>query len=136
MFRGVKVAKIPPPNTIEWGFLCILIYFLLIDWYCKYFINFVFIINFVLLLYNKYSLSQRNNSTLLILPHRSKQFTYISSRIWNAGMKHIANDVCMTDIKLGPFKRKLKTCLLEIQGRHDKIEWYPLNFKLDSLYTQ
>ena len=88
------------------------------------------------LLYNKYSLSQRNNSTLLILPHRSKQFTYISSRIWNAGMKHIANDVCMTDIKLGPFKRKLKTCLLEIQGRHDKIEWYPLNFKLDSLYTQ
>ena len=88
------------------------------------------------LLYKKYSLSQRNNSTLLILPHKSKQFTFISSRIWNAAMKHVARDSSLADIKLGSFKRKLKTCLLKIQGKHDGIEWYPLNFKLDSLYTQ
>ena len=88
------------------------------------------------LLYKQYSLSQRNNSTLVILPHKSKQFTFISSRIWNAAMKHVVRDSGLTDIKLGSFKQKLKTCLLKIQGKHDGIEWYPLNFKLDSLYTQ
>ena len=82
-------------------------------------------------LYETYKLSQRNNSTLLILPHNTNHFAYISSRMWNVAMKHLARDSALIDIKLGSFKKRLKNCLLEIQGKYDDIEWYPNNFKLD-----
>ena len=84
-------------------------------------------------LHETYQLSQRNNSTLLILPANTNSFTFISSRMWNIAMKFLARDSCLIDMKLGPFKRRLKNCLLEAQGKHDDIEWYPENFRLDSI---
>ena len=77
--------------------------------------------------------SQRNNSTLLILPAKENSFTYTSSRMWNIAMKLLARDSGLTDIGLGSFKRRLKNCLLVVQGKFDDIEWYPENFKLDSI---
>ena len=84
-------------------------------------------------LHETYQLSQRNNSTLLILPAKENSFTYISSRIWNIAMKLLARDSALSDIGLGSFKRRLKNCLLVVQGKFDDIEWYPENFKLDSI---
>ena len=85
-------------------------------------------------LHETYQLLQRNNSTLLILPAKdNNSFTYISSRMWNIAMKLLAKDSGLIDIGLGSFKRRLKNCLLEVQGKFDEIEWYPENFKLDSI---
>ena len=84
-------------------------------------------------LYETYKLSQRNNSTLLILPPNTNHFTYISSRMWNIAVKALSRDCGLIDIKLGSFKRRLKTRLLEIQGKYDDIEWYSYNFSLDSI---
>ena len=84
-------------------------------------------------LYETYKLSQRNNSTLLILPPDTNHFTYISSRMWNIAVKSLAKDCSLSDIKIGSFKSRLKTRLLEIQGKHDDIEWYPYNFNMDSI---
>ena len=82
-------------------------------------------------LYETYQLSQRNNSTLLITPANTNSFTFISSRMWNIVMKFLERDSDLIDMKLGSFKRRLKNCLLEVQGKHDEIEWYPENFKID-----
>ena len=87
-------------------------------------------------LYETYKLSQRNNSTLLILPPKTNHLTYISSRMWNTAVKALAKDCGLIDIKLGSFKRSLKNSLLEIQGKYDDIEWYPNNFSLDLINSQ
>ena len=84
-------------------------------------------------LHETYQISQRNNATLLIPPVDTNSFAFISSRMWNIVMKSLAKDSGLIDIKLGSFKKRLKSCLLEMQGKHDDIEWYPENFKLDSL---
>ena len=84
-------------------------------------------------LHETYQISQRNNATLLIPPVDTNSFAFISSRMWNIVMKSLAKDSGLMDIKLGSFKKRLKSCLLEMQGKHDDIEWYPENFKLDSL---
>ena len=85
------------------------------------------------LLYDTYTLSQRNNSTLLILPVGSNQFVYISSKLWNIAVKCISKDTRLEDIKLGAFKAQLKNLLLKLQSKYDEIEWYPNNFNLASL---
>ena len=82
-------------------------------------------------LYQTYQLSQRNNSSLLILSSNTNHFSFISSKIWNIAMKSLASDCSLADIKFGPFKRKLKNCLLVLQGRYDNIEWSPNNCRLD-----
>ena len=84
-------------------------------------------------LHKTYQLSQRNNSTLLILPHKTNSFTYISSRMWNIAMKYLAKDSDLIDIGVGSFKNRLKSCLLDVQGKFDNVEWYQDNFKLDSI---
>ena len=83
-------------------------------------------------LYETYTLSQRNHSTLLILPIKSNQFVYISSKLWNVVIKCLFKDSELEDIKIGTFKTRLKTHLLKIQAMHDEIEWYPDNFILNS----
>ena len=84
-------------------------------------------------LHETYTLSQRNNSTLLILPAKANHFTYISSRMWNIAVKCLVKDSGLVDMKLGSFKRGLKNCLLQIQAKYDCNEWYPDNFRLDSM---
>ena len=85
------------------------------------------------LLYETYTLSQRNHSTLLILPVKSNQFVYISSKLWNVIVKCLFKDSGLENIKLGTFKTQLKKCLLKIQAMHDETEWYPDNFNLEAL---
>ena len=87
-------------------------------------------------LYETYQLSQRNNSTLLILPAKTNSFSYRSSKMWNIVMKCLARDSGLMDMRLGSFKNRLKNSLLDIQGKFDDIEWYPENFKLDSINRQ
>ena len=41
------------------------------------------------------------------------------------------NDDIMS-IKIGQFKRKLKSCLLEIQNRYDSAEWNQKNFEMET----
>lgn len=84
------------------------------------------------LLHETYHLSQRNNSTILILPERSSQFVYISSKLWNVVIKCLFKDCGLEEIKLGTFKNLLKKCLLKIQAMYDETEWYPDNFKLEA----
>ena len=84
-------------------------------------------------LYARYTLSQRNNSTLLILPPHMNEFTYTSSKMWNIAMKILAKDESLIDIKLGTFKKRLKYCLLDMQNKFDDTEWYPGNLKLELL---
>ena len=85
------------------------------------------------LLYETYTLSQRNHSTLLILPGKSNQFDYTSSKLWNVVIKCLFKDCGLEDIKLGTFKTQLKKYLLKIQAMYDETEWYPDNFKLEAL---
>ena len=82
------------------------------------------------LLYDTYTLSQRNHSTLLILPVKSNQFVYISSKLWNVVVKCLYKDSGLEDIKIGAFKWQLKNHLLKIQSMNDETEWYPDNFDL------
>ena len=84
-------------------------------------------------LYERYTLSQRNNSTLLILPSLTNDFTYTSSKMWNIAMKALVKDVSFIDLKLGPFKARLKQCLLEMQSKFDDTEWYPGNLNIEQL---
>ena len=84
-------------------------------------------------LFETYTLSQRNHSTLLILPVKSNQFVYISSKLWNVVVKCIFNDCGLEDIKLGSFKTQLKKYLLKIQAMHDETEWYPNNFNVEEI---
>jgi len=84
-------------------------------------------------LHKTYQLSQRNNSTLLILPTKTNSFAYISSRMWNIVMKYLAKDSDLVEIGVGSFKYRLKNCLLDVQGKFDNVEWYQDNFKLDSI---
>ena len=86
-----------------------------------------------ILLYDTYTLSQRNNSTLLILPVKSNQFIYISSKLWNIVVKCLWKDSGLEDMKLGTFKAQLKNCLLKMQAKYDETEWYPNNFDLVTL---
>ena len=83
-------------------------------------------------LFETYTLSQRNHSTLLILPVKSNQFVYISSKLWNVVVKCIFKDSGLEDIKLGSFKTQLKKYLLKIQAMHDETEWYLDNFNLEA----
>ena len=82
------------------------------------------------LLYETYTLSRRNHSTLLILPVKSNQFVYISSKLWNVVVKCLFKDSGLENIRIGAFKSQLKTYLLKIQSMHDETEWYPDNFDL------
>ncbi len=86
------------------------------------------------LLYKTYTLSKRNNKTLLILPKKSNQFTYISSKLWNIVLKCLFNGSDLVNIRLGSFKAQVKKCLLKIQGMHDETEWYQSNFDLVTLF--
>ena len=83
-------------------------------------------------LFGLFKLSSRNNSTCLIQPQPSNTFTYNGSKIWNIAVKILAKNEDMTDIKIGPFKRKLKNCLLDIQNMYDSIEWYQKNFEIET----
>jgi len=82
------------------------------------------------LLYETYTLSRRNHSTLLILPVKSNQFVYRSSKLWNVVVKCLFKDSGLENIKIGAFKSQLKNYLLKIQSMHDETEWYPDNFDL------
>ena len=85
------------------------------------------------LLYETYTLSKRNHSTLLILPVKSNQFVYISSKLWNVVVKFLFKDSGLEDIKIGSFKMQLKKYLLKIQSMYDETEWYTDNFDLEAL---
>lgn len=83
-------------------------------------------------LYSSLELSQRNNSTTLILPPPSDHFIYRASKMWNIVVKIMAKDVDILSIKIGSFKKELKSVLLGIQNKFDATEWYPYNFRLET----
>ena len=76
-------------------------------------------------LYSLYSISNRNNQTILKLTPNCG--SYISQRIsvWNSCIKKIAKSDTLFEIKISKFKKDLKCTLLEIQNAYDPIEWYP-----------
>ena len=81
-------------------------------------------------LFERFTLSQRNNGTLLILPQKSVSFDFKGPQMWNVASKIIAKEYTLPNIKFGAFKRNLKSCLLSAQNKFDSNEWYPCNFKL------
>ena len=82
--------------------------------------------------FNKFSLSARNWENLLILPStNTSNFIYMGSKLWNTAVKILAIEY-IQDIKIGPFKRKLKSCLLYIQNLHNSTDWCPQNFELST----
>ena len=52
--------------------------------------------------------------------------------IWNTAAKILVKNDDILSIKIGPYKRMLKNCLLEVQNMYDDIEWYPNNFKIET----
>ena len=83
-------------------------------------------------LYKLFQLSNRNNNTVLILPPKSPHLTYRASKIWNTAVKILAKNNDLLSLRIGPFKKNLRNCLLEIQNMYDKIEWYPQNFEIET----
>ena len=76
-------------------------------------------------LHKLYTISNRNNKTLLKLTLNSD--LYITQRInmWNNCVKLIAKSETLFEIKVSKFKKDLKQILLKIQNDYDTIEWYP-----------
>ena len=76
-------------------------------------------------LYELFTISHRNNRTLLKLT--SKPGSYLTQRInlWNNSVKLIAKSETLVEIKVSKFKNDLKQHLLKIQNAYDSIEWYP-----------
>ena len=83
-------------------------------------------------LYELFHLSSRNNGTFLITPAPSTDLIYKGSKIWNTAVKILAKQNSIYSIKIGHFKRNLKTCLLEIQKKFDEFEWYTKNFQIET----
>ena len=77
--------------------------------------------------------SVRDSSNILILPKFSHNFTYQSAKIWNTVNKTIFSSRNPVDIKIGEFKKTLKTGLLKIQTLCYETEWAPENFDPESL---
>ena len=83
-----------------------------------------------ILMYEKISLSRRNNENLIVLGSHSNQFLFNGSQIWNSITKAIAPNLPIANIIVDIFKNKLKTHLLTLQSSLDPIEWLPQNFLL------
>ena len=83
-------------------------------------------------LYELFHLSSRNNGTFLITPAPSTDLIYKGSKIWNTAVKILAKQNSIYSIKIGHFKRNLKSCLLEIQKKFDEFEWYTKNFQIET----
>ena len=82
------------------------------------------------MLYNLFEPSQRNSGLRLILPARSDEFAYNGSKLWNTATETLKIKNDLLTIKIGPYKAKLKTCLLNIQSKYGATEWHPYNFIL------
>ena len=82
-------------------------------------------------LYILYTISNRNNETLMkSMPSNG---LYITQRInlWNSCIKLIARSESLFEISITKFKKDLKKILLKTQNNYDPIEWYPeYNFTL------
>jgi hypothetical protein len=81
-------------------------------------------------LYNNFKFSPRNNGIYLITTRNSIGFTYNGSRRWNMITKILAKYDPIHSIKIGPFKKRVKTCLLRVQHMFDSSEWCEKNFEL------
>ena len=83
----------------------------------------------------KFKLSARNMQNFLILPPaNTHDFVYMGSKLWNIivkkfGIKYIQ------DIKIGSFKRTVKSSLLAIQNLFDPSDWYLKNFELSTVHN-
>ena len=81
-------------------------------------------------LYSNFKQSPRNNGNYLITSSSSMNFTYNGSRKWNMIIKILSISDPICSIKVGPFKRLVKTCLMKIQNMYDHMEWCDKNFDL------
>lgn len=82
-------------------------------------------------LFEKLESSQRNDGLRLILPQLAGEFIYNGSKLWNTVIQALKLEGDITSIKVGPFKRGLKTALLSLETKHGN-EWHPYNFGLAS----
>ena len=83
-----------------------------------------------ILMHDKFSLSKRNNETLVLLGKHSNEFMFNGPQIWNSAIKVIAPKLSFGNIIINIFKSKLKKHLLEIQSNLDRDTWLPQNFLL------
>ena len=83
-------------------------------------------------IFSLFNISTRNNGIYLLHPSYSHHFISTGSKIWNVAAKLLAKTEDIISLKIGPFKQKLKNCLLEIQNKYNNIEWYPNNFKIET----
>ena len=76
-------------------------------------------------LYDQFTLSSRNNESILLA--RPNQGNYVNERlgIWNNCIKTIIGTETLLEVNIQSFKTKLKTKLLNIQNAFDPIEWCP-----------
>ena len=84
-------------------------------------------------IYPLFNISPRNNGLYLLHSSSSYQFINAGSKIWNTAAKLFAKNEDIFSLKIGPYKQKLKNCLLEIQNMYDNVEWYPNNFKIETV---
>ena len=83
-------------------------------------------------LYNNFKFSPRNNGIYLITTRSTISFAYDGSRKWNKITKILAKYDPIYSIKIGPFKKNVKSCLLKIQRMFDDSEWCDKNFELET----
>ena len=83
-------------------------------------------------LYNNFQFSPRNNGIYLITSPSTVGFTYSGSRKWNMITKILTKYDPIYSIKVGPFKRSVKSCLQRIQSMFDHSEWCEKNFELET----
>ncbi len=85
-------------------------------------------------LHNLVVRSHRNNRTLLIVPTLPKNtLVYRGTISWNIAVKSLMNDKTFEDIQIGYFKFVLKKSLLELQSKHNPMDWVPHNFKFEKI---
>ena len=76
-------------------------------------------------LYVLYTISKRNNETLLKLTPNNGSYITQRVNLWNSCIKLIAKSETLFEINIARFKRDLKKILLKTQNDYDAIEWYP-----------
>lgn len=84
-------------------------------------------------IYSLFTRSVRETSNTLILPVYSNFFAYHGARMWNVVLKHMLKSICPMSVKMSLFKSNLKTALLKVQNMHDKNNWTPINFDIESI---